>query len=381
MVYQLLNQEFMKDLKVAIMPDCHEGKGCVIGTTIEIKDKIVPNLVGVDIGCGMLIFELGNIEINYELLDNFIRENIPSGKNVYDKEQKSNIDLSKMKCYDKLNNKKRFLQSMGTLGGGNHFIEIDKDDDNNKYLVIHTGSRNLGVKVCDYYQERAISYQKDKVFNKEEERRKIISSFKEASKEKEIQKALNHLKTINVEVEMPLELCFLEGKLFDDYLYDMAICQEFAVENRMRIAEKILYFLKINKANVTYFESIHNYINMNDMILRKGAISAREKERVLIPINMRDGCILGSGKGNKDYNFSAPHGAGRVLSRSDAKKRINMEDYKKSMEGIYTTSVTKDTIDESPFAYKSLKDILDNILETVNVEKIIKPVYNFKESE
>ena len=377
-VIELLNQEFIKGAKVRIMPDCHAGVGCVIGTTITIKDKVVPNLVGVDIGCGMKLINLGKIEIDYEKLDNFIKDNIPSGMNVNEHIVDHSIDITKLKCFQYLKKKTYLKKSLGTLGGGNHFIEVDKDDEGNLYLIIHTGSRNLGNQVAKFYQRAAKMYHQDKVYNKYEEKQNVIKQYKKEGKSKYIEQKLKEIDAMTIKLPIPSDLCYVEGKLFDDYIFDMDICQKFAEKNREIIAKKIVNFLGLNYASLDGFETVHNYINMKDMILRKGAIAAYKDQLVLIPINMRDGCLICKGKGNEEYIYSAPHGAGRLLSRADAKVAIGLEDYEKSMEGIYTTSVNYSTIDESPFAYKPIESILDNIQDTVEVVKIIKPVYNYK---
>lgn len=377
-IIELLNQEFTKDLKIRIMPDCHSGVGCVIGTTMTIKDKVVPNLVGVDIGCGMLLVELGKITIDFKSLDDFIKANIPSGMNVNEHILDNSINLKDLSCFDYLKKTTYLKKSLGTLGGGNHFIEIDKDDEENLYLVIHSGSRNLGNQVAKFYQRAAKMYQQDKIYNKFEEKQRVIEQFKKEGKSKYIEQKLKEIDALTIHLPIPESLCYLEGKLFNDYMHDMDICQQFAVKNRELIAKKIVEFLGKNYNKLAKFETIHNYINMKDMILRKGAIAAYKDQKVLIPINMRDGCILGIGKGNPDYNFSAPHGAGRLLSRGDAKEKINLEDFEKTMEGIFTTSVNTSTIDESPFAYKPIESILENIQDTVEIVKIIKPVYNYK---
>lgn len=380
-IITLLNQEFTQDSKIRIMPDCHAGAGCVIGTTMKIHNKVVPNLVGVDIGCGMKLVELGKSIINFEELDCFIRNNIPSGMNVNDEVLDNSINLKELKCFEFLKNDLYLMKSLGSLGGGNHFIEVDKDDEGNYYLVIHSGSRNLGLQVAKYYQRKAIEYHKNLIFDKQKEKKIIIEQLKKEGKQQLIQKALKEIDEKLVKTHIPEDLCYVEGPLFDDYIHDMDICQKFAVINREVIAKKICLFLKLNYNSLNGFETIHNYINMEDMILRKGAISAYKDQLVLIPINMRDGCIIGKGKGNADFNYSAPHGAGRLLSRSEAKEKINLEDFEKTMEGIYTTSVNQSTIDESPFAYKPIESILENIKDTIEIVKIVKPIYNFKSSE
>lgn len=398
----LLEQEAFKDCKIRIMPDVHAGAGCVIGFTGDLGDKVIPNIVGVDIGCGMLCVNLHNIDIDLVKLDKVINKYIPAGMNVYEKPLKS-FDFTKLYCYKELKNVDGWLEkSLGTLGGGNHFIEIDVDDENDKYLVIHTGSRNLGKQVCEIYQEKAIkycSYEKEM----KEEKQKIIKEYKEQGREKEIQNKLIEInKKYSGKTKLPKELCYLEGKDREDYLHDMKLCQEFAVLNRIAIAMRIFekYFechfigssnkkIIVNvclegcepKYEFGFFESVHNYINFNDNIIRKGSISARLYEKVIIPMNMRDGCIIGVGKGNEDWNYSAPHGAGRTMSRNVARQVLNIEDYEKSMNGIYTTSVNEQTIDEAPMVYKPMEEILEYIKETVDVEKIIKPIYNFKANE
>lgn len=375
----LLKQEAFKDCKVRIMPDVHAGAGCVIGFTGDLGNKVIPNIVGVDIGCGMLCANLGNIDIDLQQLDKIIRENIPSGMNVHN-EKVGDFDLTKLYCFKELKNVDGWLEkSLGTLGGGNHFIEIDVDDDNNKYLVIHTGSRNLGKQVCEIYQNKAIEYCS---FKKEmqEEKENIIKLLKEQGREKEIQQSLIDISNkYDGKTKLPKDLCYIENEERDKYLHDMELCQQFAVLNRSYIAYKICKELNILCED--YFQCIHNYINFEDNIVRKGAISAREGERVIIPMNMRDGCIIGIGKGNEDWNYSAPHGAGRVMSRNIARKTLNIDDYKKSMDGIYTTSVNEDTIDESPMVYKPVEEILEHIKDTLEIEKIIKPIYNFKANE
>ena len=381
----LLEQEAFKDCKVRIMPDVHAGAGCVIGFTGNLGDKVIPNIVGVDIGCGMLCVELGKVDIDLKMLDHIIKYNIPSGRNVHEKAKRC-FSIERLCCYEQLRNDNNYFnRSLGTLGGGNHFIEIDADDDGNKYLIIHTGSRNLGKQVCEIYQNKAIKYCS---YNKEmqEEKNKAIKELKEQGREREIQQALIEIgKKYEGKTKLPKDLCYLEGKDREDYLHDMAICQMFAAINRELIATIILdglhlfdefWFSKFN-----YFHIIHNYIDFEDNIIRKGAISARKGERVIIPMNMRDGCIIGIGKCNEDWNYSAPHGAGRTMSRNIAKQLISMDEYKDSMKGIYTTSVNEDTLDESPMAYKPMEEILEHIKDTVEVVKIIKPIYNFKAGE
>lgn len=372
-VTDLMNQPFIKGLNVRIMADCHAGAGCVIGTTMKVKDCCVPNLVGVDIGCGMFTISLGKIDIDLEKLDEFINNNIPSGENIYEKIQDTKTNIRSMHCYENLKNKKRFDHSVGTLGGGNHFIEIDKDDEDNLYLVIHTGSRNLGLQVCQHYMKVAYNCL---IKRRDEIIKETVERLKKRGENKSIQSEVDKIKQNYESVNK--DLLPLYGKDFENYLYDMNICQEFAWENREVIAKKIMSYLGLNLSNYKYFHTVHNYINMNDMILRKGAISAYKGEMVLIPINMRDGSIIAIGKSNSKYNYSAPHGAGRIISRHQAKKILSLSDFEESMKGIYSTSICKSTIDESPFVYKSIEDIIPNILPTVDIIKIIKPIYNFK---
>lgn len=377
----LLEQEAFKDSKVRIMPDVHAGKGCVIGFTGDLGNKVIPNIVGVDIGCGMLCVDLGKVDLDLEKLDQVIRKYVPSGFNVHDERKVKFEKLQELKCYRELRDTKRLERSIGTLGGGNHFIEIDVDDENNKYLIIHTGSRNLGKQVAEYYQELAnqlINYNIDE-YNKK--KRELIDTYKEQGRKQEIQVALEELKKDYQENKnkIPKDLAYLEGKYRDDYLHDMKICQEFAQLNRETINCLILNNLDMGFNMM--FETIHNYISFEDNIVRKGAISAKNGQIVLIPMNMRDGCIIGMGKGNDDWNQSAPHGAGRIMSRMKAKETFNLDQFKESMEGIYTTSVNEDTLDEAPMVYKPMQEIIDCIEDTVEIVKIIKPIYNFKASE
>lgn len=379
----LLEQEPFKDCKIRIMPDVHACKGCVIGFTADLGDKVIPNIVGVDIGCGILCVELDKVDIDLERLDNIINKYIPAGRNIREHKLIEFEAINKLYCLRELRDSKKFNRSIGTLGGGNHFIEIDIDDENNKYLVIHTGSRNLGKQVADYYQNMAIELcsGKEEMYKKKEE---LIKTYKEQGKKSEIQKVLRELEKEykNNKPNLPKELCYLTGKYREMYLHDMKICQEYACCNRTNIANEIIknYLGKeeYSTFNWKMFETIHNYISFEDNIVRKGAISAKKDERVLIPINMRDGSIIAVGKGNKDWNESAPHGAGRIMSRMKAKEKLNLEEFKESMKGIYSSSVVEETIDEAPMVYKPMQEIIDNIQDTVYIEKIIKPIYNFK---
>ena len=380
----LLAQDAFKDCKVRIMPDVHAGKGCVIGFTADLGEKVIPNIVGVDIGCGMLSVSIGQTDIDSEKLDKVIRSYVPSGRDVHEGRIIRFDELQELKCYRELRDTKRLERSIGTLGGGNHFIEVDVAEDGYKYLVIHTGSRNLGKQVADYYQNLAFKLMsgKDKLY---EEQDRLIKEYKSAGRKSEIQSAIAELhrnfKAVNPNI--PKDLCYLDGKYREDYLHDMRICQKFAYMNRVMIAQIICNHMGwgVDADMPDYFECIHNYIDHDSNIVRKGAISAKLGEKVLIPINMRDGCIIGAGKGNEDWNQSAPHGAGRVMSRTKAKELVSLEEFEKSMDGIYTTSVNQSTIDESPMAYKTLDEIVENIKDTVDVLAIIKPVYNFKASE
>lgn len=386
-INELLKQEPFKNCKVRIMPDVHSGKGCVIGFTADLGEKVIPNIVGVDIGCGMLCVELGNIELDFKDLDRIVNEYIPAGRNIR-KQKLLNFDkINELYCLRELKETKKFNRAIGTLGGGNHFIEIDADNKGNKYLVIHTGSRNLGKQVADYYQNLAIELcsGKEEMYKKKEE---IIKKYKEQGRKSEIQQALKELEKEykNNKPNLPKELCYLEGKHREMYLHDMKICQEYASLNRLQIAKQIIInYYKLTDIPEMYppimqnsFETIHNYISFEDNIVRKGAIRANKNEKVLIPINMRDGSIIAVGKGNQDWNCSAPHGAGRIMSRTKAKEKFKLEEFKQSMKDVYSTSVVEETIDESPMVYKSMQEIIENTKDTIEIQKIIRPIYNFK---
>lgn len=364
--------------RIRIMPDVHAGTGCTIGTTMTIVDKAVPNVVGVDIGCGMYTVNLGKNDIDFEKFDEAAHF-VPSGLNVWEGRQEK-FDLTCLACYRELKDTKRLERSLGTLGGGNHFIEIDEAKDGTKYLVIHSGSRNLGKQVAEYYQNLAINLNRgyDEYYEKRDE---IIKTYKEQGRKSEIEGALKNLKNefVAKEASMPEDLCYLSGKYLDDYLHDVEICQRFARRNREKMAEVLIERTGLTAGES--FHTIHNYIDTGEMILRKGAIAAHEGEKVLIPINMRDGSVLALGKGNPEWNYSAPHGAGRIMSRMKARENLSLDEYKETMKGIYTTSINERTIDEAPMAYKSLEDIIDVIRETVDVIDVMKPIYNFKASE
>ncbi len=364
--------------RVRIMPDVHAGKGCTIGTTMTITDKACPNIVGVDIGCGMYTVKLADTAPDFEKTDEACHY-IPSGMNVWEG-RTERFDLTKLRCYRSLRDAKRLERSLGTLGGGNHFIEIDRAADGTYYLIIHSGSRNLGKQVAEIYQQLAVDLHmgKEEYFRQRDE---IIRTYKAAGRRSEIQNALKDLKThyVTQALLVPDDICWLYGSFLEDYLHDVEICQRFAKRNRERMAEIILE--RTGMTGTDAFHTIHNYIDTQEMILRKGAIAAHAGEKVLIPINMRDGSVIAVGRGNSEWNYSAPHGAGRIMSRSKAKETLDMNAYRAAMQGIYTTSVNEKTLDEAPMAYKSLDDIIDVIQESVDVIDIMKPVYNFKASD
>ena len=341
----LCDQAYMAGSRVRIMPDVHAGKGCTIGTTLTIGDYVVANLVGVDIGCGMLTVQLTEKRLDLPKLDSFIRENIPAGRMVRERPHRSHgrIKVEELYCYHKVDTR-RARESLGTLGGGNHFIEVDRDDEGVLYLVIHSGSRNLGLQVAEHYQKRAY----DAIGGKAQK-------------------------------EIPYELAPLTGQDKEEYLADMALIQQYAELNRQIIKEVILDGMKLHEEDS--FTTIHNYIDTEEMILRKGAVSAKRGERLLIPFNMRDGSLICTGLGNEEWNCSAPHGAGRRFSRRTAENSFTLAEFKKEMGDIFTTSVSKGTLDECPMAYKSMDDILPYINDTVRIEKRIRPIYNFKASE
>ena len=377
-IRRMCDYAIAEDSKIRIMPDVHAGKGCTIGTTMTITDKVVPNVVGVDIGCGMYTVNLGKDDVDFEKLDEAAHF-IPSGREVWEGRQER-FDLTDLHCYRELKDAKRLARSLGTLGGGNHFIEIDEATDGTKYLIIHSGSRNLGKQVAELYQKLAINLNRGfgEYLKKRDE---IISSYKEQGRRSEIQSALKQLQWQVYEspVSIPEDLCYLEGKYLEDYLHDVEICQVFARRSREKMAEIILERTRMNGCDA--FHTIHNYIDTDEMILRKGAIAAHKGERVLIPINMKDGSILAIGKGNPEWNYSAPHGAGRIMSRTKAKNELNLDEYKQAMKGIYTTSANENTLDEAPMAYKSHESIIDVIRESVDIIDVMKPIYNFKASE
>jgi len=375
-IRRMCDYDFTKDCKIRIMPDVHAGKGCTIGTTMTIRDKAVPNVVGVDIGCGMYTVKLNETEIDFVRLDEAAHY-IPSGMNVWEGRQEQ-FDLEVLRCYRELKDTRRLQRSLGTLGGGNHFIEVDRATDGTLYLVIHTGSRNLGKQVAEYYQRLAVQLNqgREDYFKKKDA---LIAEYKATGRRKEIQAALKALHWADKPLTVPEDLCYLYGEYLQDYLHDVEICQQFAKRNRELIASILLARAGLTGSGA--FHTIHNYIDTDELILRKGAIAAHKGEKVLIPINMRDGSVLAVGRGNPDWNYSAPHGAGRLMSRGAARAALSIDDYQKAMEGIYTTSVNASTIDEAPMAYKSLEDIIGVIRDSVDVIDIMKPIYNFKASD
>lgn len=375
-IQAVCNEEAFAESKIRIMPDVHAGKGCTIGTTMTIHDKVVPGMVGVDIGCGMETVRISEIEIDFKRLDSLIREKIPCGREVRKLPHalNSEIDLNELCCADQVN-LERACRSIGTLGGGNHFIEIDRDASGNIYLVVHSGSRHLGCEVAEYYQKQGrlamwggAHYQI----------KQTIEALKEQGRFQEIQPTVKALKKEH-EIMMPRDLAYVEGKLFDDYIHDMKIVQRFAAINRRAMTKVIIEGMGFMEAE--RFTTTHNYIDTDSMILRKGSVSAKNGEKLLIPINMRDGSLICIGKGNEDWNFSAPHGAGRLMSRSAAFQSLSMEEYKAEMADVYSTCVVPDTLDESPMAYKSMDEIVNQITPTAEIICRIKPIYNFKAAE
>ena len=377
-IRRMCDYELTAGSRVRIMPDVHAGKGCTIGTTMTVTDRACPNIVGVDIGCGMYTVKLADAELDFEAIDEACHF-IPSGKKVWEG-RKEKFDLTALRCYRSLRDTRRLEKSLGTLGGGNHFVEVDRGSDGAYYLVIHSGSRNLGKQVAEIYQRLAIDLAKGKgeYFAA---RDALIREYKETGRRAEIQAALKELQGAFHEkgADVPDDLCFLYGQYLEDYLHDVEVCQRFARRNREKMAEILLERTGLTGGEA--FHTIHNYIDTEEMILRKGAIAAHAGEKVLIPINMRDGSVLAVGKGNPEWNYSAPHGAGRLMSRRAARDTLDMAEYEAAMQGIYTTSVNAATLDESPMAYKSLADIIGVIADSVDVIEVMKPIYNFKASD
>lgn len=378
-IIELLNQEMASSSSIRIMPDVHAGAGCTIGTTMTLKDKVIPNLVGVDIGCGMEVVELGldADAVDFDRLDETIRKFIPSGCSIRSTalSKATEGEISKLHCVSAIDIE-RACKSIGTLGGGNHFIELDTDSKGKVYIVIHSGSRHLGVEIAKYYQNKAIEC-KNNNSGLKNRRLEIISQLKLEGRQCEIEAKLAELNAMSTP-NVPDSLAYCSGELFDKYIHDMKIAQKFAADNRKAMSYVILD--KMGWVENSRFTTIHNYIDTDNMILRKGAVSAQLNEKLIIPMNMRDGSLICIGKGNADWNYSAPHGAGRLMSRSKAKEVIELDEFRQSMDGIYTTSVCNGTIDESPMAYKSMESIIENIGDTVDIVDIIKPIYNFKAS-
>lgn len=370
----LMNQEFCKDAQIRIMPDVHAGAGCTIGTTMTIHDKIVPNLVGVDIGCSVTCIQIQETEFDPQKLDNIIRSCIPSGHNIHNKEYRTYTDIENLRCKNHVD-LSRAYRSIGTLGGGNHYLELDKDDEGNLYLCIHSGSRHLGLEVAKYYQDLAYNNCNGA---SNDDIKQLIAEYKASGRQREIEQALITLKNTK-RTSIPKDLCYLEGSDMADYIHDMRIMNGFAKANHAKMADIIISNMGWHV--VEQFTTTHNYVDTDHMILRKGSVSARKDEKLIIPMNMRDGSLICIGKGNDDWNQSAPHGAGRLMSRGEARDNVNMDEYKESMKDIWSTSVCEATIDESPMAYKPMESIIENVKDTVDIVKIIQPVYNFKASE
>ena len=395
-IKELLSIDVFSDKKIRIMPDVHAGAGCVIGFTGDLGDKVIPNIVGVDIGCGMRILNLGKLsDIDFHAFHEHIRGNVSSGMIVREDRfgfkplvgeemeiyREAKQLVTELYCYRELKDSGRINKAIGSLGGGNHFIELDKDDDDNVYLVIHTGSRNLGKQVADIYQTKAVKHLTDGADEFEETIKRTIEEYKAAGRRSELQSVIKKMRKElhDAEPNLPAALCYVEGEGREHYLHDMRLCQRWAVLNRKLISLLLMRFFPDVEVKEE-FESVHNYIS-DENIIRKGSISAAEGERCIIPLNMRDGSLLCTGKGNPDWNFSAPHGAGRVLSRTQAYEKITMEDFEASMKGIYSESVNDFTRDESPMVYKPAEEIIANIGDTVNIDTIIRPIFNFKASK
>lgn len=395
-IRRLLEIDVFADKKIRIMPDVHAGAGCVIGFTGDLGDKVIPNIVGVDIGCGMRVINLGKVDdIDYHAFHEHIRANVPSGMIVREERfgfkplvgeemdiyREAKQLVMQLRCYRELKDSGRINRAIGSLGGGNHFIELDRDEAGYLYLVIHTGSRNLGKQVADIYQSRAVKHLTPGADELEDNIKRTIEEYKAAGRRTELQTVIKHMRREHeaAEPSLPAQLCYLESEAREDYLHDMRLCQRWAVLNRRLIAILLMRFFT-GVTPLEEFESIHNYIS-DDNTIRKGAISAALGKRCIIPLNMRDGSLICTGKGNPDWNCSAPHGAGRVLSRGQAFKQITMDDFKASMSGIYSESVNEFTIDESPMVYKPADEIIANIGDTVNIDTIIRPVFNFKASK
>lgn len=372
-ITELCNQPVSEGAKIRIMPDVHTGAGCTIGTTMTVTDKAIPNLVGVDIGCGMETVRLREKHIELQKLDKLIYKKIPSGFEVRETPHRfaEQFDRSALFCGEKIH-VRRLMESIGSLGGGNHFIEADQGEDGSIYLVIHSGSRHLGVEVARYYQEEA--YRRLNSAS-EDEVKALIAALKAEGKEKQIQKALKAL-AAEKRTDIPKHLAYTAGRLFEQYIHDMKLTQQFAALNRRAMMDELIRGMGLHIEE--QFTTVHNYIDTDTMILRKGAVSARLGEKLLIPMNMRDGSLICVGKGCDDWNQSAPHGAGRLMSRSAAKASFTVSEFRKQMAGIFTTSVGSGTLDECPMAYKPMEAIIGCIGDTVEITEIIRPIYNFK---
>lgn len=375
-IQSVCDAEPFADCKIRIMPDVHAGMGCTIGTTMTISDKVVPGMVGVDIGCGMETVKISQKDFDCEKLDTLIRREIPCGREVRKEQHPFNasIDLDELVCAPFVGLARARL-SIGTLGGGNHFIEVDRGSDGSIYLVVHSGSRHLGLETAKYYQDEG---RKAMWGGADYQIKETIAALKAEGRLIEIQKTVKALKKEH-KTALPPDLCYVEGKLFNAYIHDMKLIQRFAMLNRQAMTDIILDGMGWTAEEA--FTTIHNYIDNDAMILRKGAVAANTGEKLLIPINMRDGSLICTGKGNADWNCSAPHGAGRLMSRKEAFRALSLEEYRSEMEGVYSTCITEDTLDESPMAYKSMDSIVSQIGPTVDIIDCIKPIYNFKASE
>lgn len=395
-IKELLSIDVFADRKIRIMPDVHAGAGCVIGFTGDLGDKVIPNIVGVDIGCGMRVLKLGRIDSpDFHAFNEHIRGSVPSGMIVREDRfgfkplvgeemeiyREAKQLVTGLYCYREIKDSGRINKAIGSLGGGNHFIELDRDDEGNVYLVIHTGSRNLGKQVADIYQAKAVKHLTAGADEFEETVRRTIEEYKAAGRRSELQSVIMKMRREHRDAEpsLPAALCYVEGEAREQYLHDMRLCQRWAVLNRKLISLLLMRFFDGVEVDEE-FESVHNYISDNN-IIRKGAISAGAGERCVIPLNMRDGSLLCTGRGNPDWNSSAPHGAGRVLSRSEAYRRVTMADFESSMQGIYSESVNDFTRDESPMVYKPASEIIANIGDTVTIDTVIRPIFNFKASK
>jgi tRNA-splicing ligase RtcB len=377
-VSRLASMEAFSGCKIRIMPDVHAGNGCVIGFTGMLGDKIIPEIVGVDIGCGVLLEKTDLADADMKLFDGFVREEIPSGFAQNRTAQAEFPEIKELRCWESLRKREELTLQIGTLGGGNHYIELDRGEDGKLWINIHTGSRNLGMQVATIYQDKAIRNLRSSASSDiREAQARLVEKMKSEGRSSEIGTAIERLRKFMESMNIPEDLCWLSGSDADDYLHDMRICQRFAVLNRKVIADKIVGFLG---ARITEkIESVHNYIDDEGMI-RKGAVAAHKGQRLVIPMNMRDGILICTGLGNPDWNESAPHGAGRLMSRSTARKALSVDEFMRQMDGIYSTTVCASTIDESPMAYKPADEIKRLIGPTAKIEEIVKPAYSFKDT-